>query len=112
VRARDGALRFSAGGRDYVVPVPSYRLPDVVKVSAGYYAAADMDLVDLFVGSEGTLGVITTVTFRTLTPVPTTARALVPCRSEDHAISLVADLRREPSVAPIEHMDARCLQIL
>jgi D-lactate dehydrogenase (cytochrome) len=81
-------------------------------VSAGYYAAPDMDLVDLFVGSEGTLGVITTVTFRTLTPVPTTALALVPCRSEDHAIALVADLRREMSVAAIEHMDARCLQIL
>ena len=94
------------------VPVPSYRMPDVVKCSAGYHAEPDMDLIDLFIGSEGTLGVITTVTFRALSPVPTRAMALVPCRSEEDAIALVAELRREPAVAAIEHMDRRCLDIL
>ena len=38
--------------------------------------------------------------------------ALVPCRSEADAIALVAELRREPAVAAIEHMDRRCLDIL
>ena len=45
---------------------------------AGYFATPDMDLIDLFIGSEGTLGVITTVTFRTLSPIPTSALAFVP----------------------------------
>jgi D-lactate dehydrogenase (cytochrome) len=112
VRARDGVLRVPAAGGSIDVPVPTYRMPDVVKVSAGYYAAPGMDLVDLFIGSEGTLGVITTITFRTARPVPVTALALVPARSEAGAIALVADLRREPAVAAIEHMDARCLEIL
>jgi D-lactate dehydrogenase (cytochrome) len=94
------------------VAIPSYRMPDVVKRSAGYHAEPDMDLIDLFIGSEGTLGVITTVTFAALSPVPTTAIALVPCQSEEDAIALVADLRREPAVAAIEHMDRRCLEIL
>jgi len=94
------------------VPVPSYRMPAVVKRSAGYHAQPGMDLIDLFIGSEGTLGVITTVTFRTLSPVPTTAMALVPCRSEQAAIALVAELRHERAVAAIEHMDRRCLEIL
>ena len=98
--------------RDLGVPVPTYRMPDVPKVSAGYYAAADMDAIDLFIGSEGTLGVITTVTFRTLSPIPTTAMAFVSCNSEASALTLVADLRREGSVAAIEHMDKRCLKIL
>ena len=98
--------------RELNVPVPTYRMPDVPKVSAGYYAAPDMDAIDLFIGSEGTLGVITTVTFRTLSPIPTTAMAFVPCPSESSALALVADLRHESCVAAIEHMDQRCLEIL
>ena len=112
VRARDGRLAVPTARGTVDVPVPKYRMPDVVKVSAGYFADPNMDLIDLFIGSEGTLGIITTVTFRVLSPIPTTAMALVPCRSEEGAIALVADLRREPAVAAIEHMDARCLEIL
>ena len=111
-RAHAGMLRVPLGTGAIDVRVPTYRMPHVVKVSAGYYAAPDMDLIDLFIGSEGTLGVITTVTFRALSPVPTAALALVPVRSEQEAIALVTDLRREPAVAAIEHMDGRCLEIL
>jgi D-lactate dehydrogenase (cytochrome) len=111
-RARNGRLPVPTARGTVDVPVPTYRMPGVVKVSAGYYAAPDMDLVDLFIGSEGTLGVITTVTLGTLSPIPTAALALVPCRSEDDALALVADLRREGAVAAIEHMDRRCLEIL
>lgn len=115
VLADGSALTLRRGdqrARDLGVPVPTYRMPNVPKVSAGYYAAPDMDAIDLFIGSEGTLGVITTVTFRTLSPIPTTAMAFVPCASEASALALVADLRNEPSVAAIEHMDRRCLEIL
>ncbi len=111
-RAKDGRLRVEVAGGAIDVPVPSYRVPRVDKVSAGYHAAPDMDLIDLFIGSEGTLGVLTTITFRTRSPRPAFAMALVPCPSEASALALVAELRREPSVAAIEHMDRRCLQIL
>jgi D-lactate dehydrogenase (cytochrome) len=112
VRAREGRLAVPTARGTVTVTVPTYTMPDVVKVSAGYFAQPDMDLIDLFIGSEGTLGVITTVTLRALSPIPTTALALVPCRSEEDALALVAGLRREPAVAAIEHMDARCLEIL
>ena len=36
--------------------LPDYRMP-ATKNAAGYFSADDMDLVDLFVGSEGTLGI-------------------------------------------------------
>ncbi|MGH9409920.1 MAG: FAD-binding oxidoreductase [Vicinamibacterales bacterium] len=112
IAASNGVLRVPSVRGSVAVPVPSYRMPDVVKRSAGYHAEPEMDLVDLFIGSEGTLGVVTTVTFRTLSPAPLTALALIPCATEPQALALVADLRRDSSIAAIEHMDRRCLDIL
>jgi D-lactate dehydrogenase (cytochrome) len=123
-RARDGRLVFDTRRGRITVPVPTYRMPDVHKRSAGYHAAPDMDAVDLFIGSEGTLGVVTQVTFRVLRPAPATALALIPCESELQALNLVARLREasretwasgDPNgidAAAIEHMDARSLAIL
>lgn len=120
----DGYRLPIPGSRTVEIPVPTYRMPDVVKRSAGYHAGRDVDLIDLFIGSEGTLGVITTVTFRAASPVPATALALVPCGSEARALALVDELRgasrrtwqtRDPDgidVSAIEHMDRRCLEIL
>ena len=90
----------------------SYRMPDVPKVSAGYYAAPDMDLIDLFIGSEGTLAVITSVTFRVLPTRPRQALALLTSDDEDDALRLVGELRAMPMVAAIEHLDARCIRIV
>ena len=106
------------------VPVPRYRVPDVPKVSAGYHAAADLDLIDLFIGSEGTLGVITEITFRVLRPSPVVALAFVPCRELKTGLDLVGSLRTQSlrtraqhdragiDAAAIEHMDHRSLEIL
>jgi D-lactate dehydrogenase (cytochrome) len=48
--------------------LPDYALPQV-KNAAGYYLQPDIDLVDLFVGSEGTLGIISEAELRLL-PLP------------------------------------------
>jgi D-lactate dehydrogenase (cytochrome) len=48
-------------GRTIKAQLPSYRMPQVRKNASGYYVAAGMDLLDLFIGSEGTLGVIVEV---------------------------------------------------
>jgi D-lactate dehydrogenase (cytochrome) len=45
------------GGRVIEVPIPTYKMPDV-KNAAGYFAKDGMDLIDLFIGQEGTLAVI------------------------------------------------------
>jgi D-lactate dehydrogenase (cytochrome) len=41
--------------------LPTYEMPHVRKHASGYFVAPGMDLLDLFIGSEGTLGVITEI---------------------------------------------------
>ena len=106
------------------VPVPTYRMPDVPKRSAGYFATPEMDLIDLFIGSEGTLGLVTEITFRVLPRVPALALALVCVPSETAAVALVDAIRRASQrtwhdrdprgldIVAVENMDRRCLELL
>jgi len=55
----DGRLRIPLrSGQSIEVQLPTYRMPQTRKHAAGYYIAPGMDAIDLFIGSEGTLGVI------------------------------------------------------
>ena len=123
-RARDGRFEVETKSGHVSVPVPTYRMPEVAKRSAGYHAAPGMDLIDLLIGSEGTLGVITEITFRTLSPAPNIVLAWIPCAAEAQGLALVKALR-DASIATwrtgdvdgidacaIEHMDRRSLEIL
>lgn len=105
------------------VPVPDYIPPRVPKRSAGYHTEPNLDLVDLFVGSEGTLGVITEALLRVI-PQPPRALGWVTFGSERAALDTVGRLRsvaratwntRDPrgiDVAAIESLDRRCLELL
>ncbi len=55
-------------GRAIDLELPPYTMP-AVKHAAGYFAAPGMDAIDLFIGSEGTLGVVTRAELRLL-PLP------------------------------------------
>jgi D-lactate dehydrogenase (cytochrome) len=119
-----GTFEIALANRTAVVPVPRYVLPQVAKVSAGYFAAESMDLIDLFIGSEGTLGVVTSVTLRVLARPPAICLAFVPFEERDAALNFVASLRTAAratwrtanpaglDISAIEAMDARCLALL
>jgi D-lactate dehydrogenase (cytochrome) len=78
-----------------------------------------MDLVDLFIGSEGTLGIVVEATIRVI-PRPRRAVALIRCDDDAQAVAVTAALRREAlarrsttgegGVSAIEYMDARALR--
>lgn len=108
------------GGRTIEGSLPSYRFPNV-KSAAGYFVADDMDMVDLFIGMEGTLGVITYVELR-LIPKPQAINGLMLFfPDEESAIKSVKTLRRvkalttETSGLPpvaIEFFDRNALNLL
>ena len=123
VRASDGRFVVETAQGEMVVPAPTYRLPRVPKHSAGYHAGPDLDLVDLFVGSEGTLGVVTSVTLDVLPRRPEVCAVLIALDDEEQATALAARLRdvsmdtrrrADPDgldVAAIEYLDRRSLEL-
>jgi D-lactate dehydrogenase (cytochrome) len=115
VRASDaGVFEIETVRRGLVsVTVPTYEMPvHLPKLSAGYYVGRGLDLVDLFVGSEGTLGIITDATIRVI-PRPRRTVALLTCASEQQAIAASAQLAASRlDVAAIEYIDAHSLQLL
>ena len=55
----DGVLRVKTDkGNAIEIKVPTYERPNVRKNVSGYFNSDRLDAVDLFIGSEGTLGVI------------------------------------------------------
>ena len=120
----EGYFELRGPGGVRRIPVPGYRMPDVPKRSAGYFARPGMDAVDLFIGSEGTLGVVTEVTCGVVSPRPEIALVWLTVPDEARALALVAALRREAQatwrsrdprgldVAAVEHLDRRSLELL
>ncbi len=98
VRARAGQ-HFEIERRDASVtriPVPHHRLPLTSKHAGGYAAGTpELDLVDLFIGSEGTLGVVSEVEVAML-PLPEQVVALFAFFDDEGAgLSLVERARDE-----------------
>ena len=99
---RRGELRADAGGR-IEIPLPSgrsieaqlpaYRMPQTRKHASGYYVAPEMDVLDLFIGSEGTLGVITEIEVALLPKPQGLLSGIVFFRSEDNLLAFVRDAR-------------------
>jgi D-lactate dehydrogenase (cytochrome) len=109
LRCLDGSTRS--------LRIPSYDRPKV-KCVTGYFTQNSMDLIDLFIGSEGTLGVVTEVEIAlTVTPVHV-AMFLAFFPSQDRALGFVEYVRSLKFVKgslelhSMEYMDSNSLSLL
>lgn len=111
------------GQHSLVFSIPSYETPPLKKISAGYYVRNPMDLMDFFIGSEGTLGIFTEVELRvvprkkTLTGVVffTHENDLLACTKQLRDASLKTWETRDPlgiDIRSIEYVDGNALQLL
>ncbi len=82
----------TTGGNEITLKLPSYKMPEV-KNAAGYYAKPGMDLIDLFIGSEGTLGIIAEVKLKLLNKPTDFLSAIIFFDRENEALDFIDDAR-------------------
>lgn len=113
---RRGDIRADPDGRirlgSVEVKLPSYRLPNTRKNASGYFVAPEMDAVDLFIGSEGTLGVICEVEVRLLPKPEGLLSGVVFFADEADVLALVSDVRAHGDARALEFFDRESLNFL
>lgn len=93
-RGRHFSLTCESGKRISGV-LPHLTMPAVKKHTAGYYIRPDMDMIDLFIGAEGTLGAVTSIELKLLPVKKETWGAVIFLPDEAAALRLVRILRGE-----------------
>ncbi len=84
----------TVSGTNISIRVPDYERPDVRKNVSGYYNQPPLDAIDLFIGSEGTLGVITELELSLLEKPQGFFSGLVFFKREEDLLALVDHARR------------------
>jgi FAD/FMN-containing dehydrogenase len=106
----DGSVREFHRGEPVDFDPGTIPLPAVTKNTAGYLLRPGMDWVDLFCGSEGTLGVIVEARVRLLPAPKALLAGVVFFPSDQSALDAVEAWPR--SLRMLEYMDDHSLQLL
>jgi D-lactate dehydrogenase (cytochrome) len=110
-----GKVTIPLAGKTLEAQLPSYHMPRVRKHASGYFVEPEMDVVDLFIGSEGTLGVVLEAELKLL-PKPSGLLSGVVFFSADADLPSFVRTARERSLRNREHisdavaLDARALE--
>jgi FAD/FMN-containing dehydrogenase len=108
----DGSIQTFRRGEKIDFDVPAISLPRTTKHSAGYPLAPGMEWVDLIVGNEGTLGVVTEAELQFLPAPGERLGGVVFFRSEQDALEAVDRWRPTPGLNMIEYIDHASLQMM
>jgi len=110
IKAQDYGFNLTlSDGKTIQIPVPTYSMPEV-KNAAGYYAKPNMDLIDLFIGSEGTLGVVTEIGLKILKKPDGILIGFF--SSEEACFKFASEIPSGLSPRALEFFDSRSLELL
>ncbi|MBN2058431.1 MAG: FAD-binding oxidoreductase [Candidatus Saganbacteria bacterium] len=92
---------------------PNYAMPKT-KNSAGYYSSPGMDLIDLFIGAEGTLGIVSEIEIGLAPALKETFDVVAFFPSEGLAVDFVleAKAKNDRTVNFFEYFDTNTLEML
>ena len=96
--------------KEIKIRMPDYSMPEI-KTAAGYYIKDDMDLVDLFIGHEGTLGFILEADIALGIRPEAVMSFFSFFASEGDAIGFVRAAKAHKAMS-LEYMDANSLSLL
>lgn len=102
----------TTSGSDLFLTIPDYTLPKT-KCTAGFFTEPGMDLIDLFIGSEGVLGVITRVEVALMREEAKLSMVQF-VNSDEEAVHLTIQLREERDLKLdfLEFYSANALNLL
>jgi D-lactate dehydrogenase (cytochrome) len=110
--AKDGKFIIQSGSSELTFNIPTYEMPKA-KNAAGLFSTPDMDLIDLFIGSEGIFGIITEadIWIKEYTPHMSNVAFFT---SEQDAVKFVEKIRTNNIIKPdfLEYFDNNALTLL
>jgi FAD/FMN-containing dehydrogenase len=112
VALMDGRIVEYRRGDAIDFDVPKIPWPATRKCTAGYPLAPGMDNIDLFCGSEGTLGVLLEAELKLL-PIPAELfSGVIFFRGDDEALEAVDAWRAVPGLRMLEYADRNSLDLI
>jgi FAD/FMN-containing dehydrogenase len=112
VALMDGRILDLHRGEPIDFPVPDLPVPRTTKHTAGYFLRSGMDWLDLFIGAEGTLGIVLSAGLRLLPAPKELLAAVVFFASNGAALNAVDEWRGVPNLRMIEFFDGPSLALL
>ena len=96
VFAADGFIEMETeSGAKIKAKVSTYKPPNVRKNASGYFSADKLDAIDLFIGSEGTLGIVTEIQVKLLDKPKGFFSGIVFFKEEKDLLGFVEEAKEE-----------------
>ncbi len=108
----DGTVLDVRRGEAIDFPVPEIPQPPTKKHSAGYALRPGMDWVDLFIGSEGTLGIVIEAEVKLLPSPKELLNGIVFFPSDEAALDALDAWRSVPGLRMLEYVDDPALRMI